>query len=51
MATSRYGKFDKRIYTDLASDNPSTLPLYSGRIDTWVVPLINSGGASGAKRF
>ena len=46
---SSYGKFDKRIYTDLCSDHPidlcryQVLNCYSGRIG-----LINSGGASGA---
>jgi len=45
---SSYGKFDKRIYTDLASDHPIDLTRYQvinnymGRIG-----LINSGGASG----
>ena len=44
---SSYGKFDKRIYTDLCSDHPidlcryQVLNCYSGRIG-----LINSGGAS-----
>lgn len=46
---SSYGKFDKRIYTDLCSDHPidlcryQVLNCYLGRIG-----LINSGGASGA---
>jgi class I fructose-bisphosphate aldolase len=45
---SSYGKFDKRIYTDLASDHPIDLCRYQvangymGRVG-----LINSGGASG----
>jgi class I fructose-bisphosphate aldolase len=45
---SSYGKFDKRIYSDLSSDHPidlcryQVLNCYSGRIG-----LINSGGASG----
>ena len=49
MGGSSYGKFDKRIYTDLASDHPIDLTRYQvancymGRIG-----LINSGGASGA---
>ncbi len=49
MGDSSYGKFDKRIYTDLASDHPIDLCRYQvvncylGRIG-----LINSGGASGA---
>jgi fructose-bisphosphate aldolase, class I len=48
MGDSSYGKFDKRIYTDLASDHPIDLcryqvaNCYMGRIG-----LINSGGASG----
>lgn len=48
MGDSSYGKFDKKIYTDLNSDNPIDLTRYqvlnnfSGKI-----PLINSGGASG----
>ncbi len=47
-----YGKFDKRIYTDLASDHPIDLTRYQvancymGRAG-----LINSGGASGANDF
>ncbi len=46
---STYGKFDKRIYTDLCTDHPidlcryQVLNCYSGRVG-----LINSGGASGA---
>jgi class I fructose-bisphosphate aldolase len=49
---SSYGKFDERIYTDLCSDHPidlaryQVLNCYAGRI-----PLINSGGASGAHDF
>ncbi len=49
---SSYGKFDKRIYTDLASDHPIDLTRYQvancymGRAG-----LINSGGASGANDF
>ncbi len=45
---SSYGKFDKRIYTELASDHPidlcryQVINCYLGRIG-----LINSGGASG----
>ena len=47
MGDSSYGKFDKRIYTDLASDHPIDLcryqiaNCYMGRAG-----LINSGGAS-----
>jgi class I fructose-bisphosphate aldolase len=49
---SSYGKFDKRIYTDLCSEHPIDLcryqvaNCYMGRAG-----LINSGGASGANDF
>jgi fructose-bisphosphate aldolase, class I len=49
MGNSSYGKFDKRIYTELNSDHPIDLCRYqvincfAGRSG-----LINSGGASGA---
>ncbi|MGC1485561.1 MAG: class I fructose-bisphosphate aldolase [Candidatus Acidiferrum sp.] len=52
MGDSSYGKFDKRIYTDLASDHPIDLCRYQvancfmGRSG-----LINSGGASGVNDF
>src|SRR6202790_3982454 len=52
IGDSSYGKFDKRIYTDLASDHPIDLcryqvaNCYMGRAG-----LINSGGASGANDF
>ncbi|MCX6153726.1 MAG: class I fructose-bisphosphate aldolase [Candidatus Kapabacteria bacterium] len=52
MGSSSYGKFDKRIYTELASDHPIDLcryqvaNCYMGRAG-----LINSGGASGANDF
>ena len=52
MGDSSYGKFDQRIYTDLASDHPIDLcryqvaNCYMGRSG-----LINSGGASGANDF
>ena len=52
MGDSSYGKFDKRIYTDLCSDHPidmcryQLLNCYMGRAG-----LINSGGASGANDF
>ena len=52
MGGSSYGKFDKRIYTELASDHPidlcryQVLNCYCGRSG-----LINSGGASGANDF
>jgi class I fructose-bisphosphate aldolase len=48
MGDSSYGKFDERIYTELASDHPIDLTRYQvancymGRAG-----LINSGGASG----
>lgn len=49
---SSYGKLDKRIYTELSSDNPIDLTRYQvangymGRAG-----LINSGGAAGANDF
>ena len=52
IGNSGYGKFDKRIYTELASDHPIDLcryqvaNCYMGRAG-----LINSGGASGANDF
>jgi class I fructose-bisphosphate aldolase len=52
MGDSNYGKFDKRIYSDLSSDHPIDLCRYQvancfmGRSG-----LINSGGASGANDF
>jgi class I fructose-bisphosphate aldolase len=52
IGDSSYGKFDKRIYTDLASDHPIDLTRYQvancfmGRSG-----LINSGGASGPNDF
>src|SRR6516225_5246409 len=52
MGNSSYGKFDKRIYSELASDHPIDLCRYQvancfmGRAG-----LINSGGASGANDF
>jgi fructose-bisphosphate aldolase, class I len=52
IGDSSYGKFDKRIYTDLSSDHPIDLCRYQvancfmGRSG-----LINSGGASGANDF
>jgi class I fructose-bisphosphate aldolase len=52
MGNSSYGKFDKRIYTELASDHPidlcryQVINCYLGRIG-----LINSGGASGDNDF
>lgn len=52
MGDSSYGKFDKRIYTELASEHPIDLTRYQvancymGR-----GALINSGGASGENDF
>lgn len=52
MGGSSYGKFDKRIYTDLCSEHPIDLcryqvaNCYMGRAG-----LINSGGASGKNDF
>jgi fructose-bisphosphate aldolase, class I len=52
MGDSSYGKFDKRIYTELTSGHPIDLCRYQvancfmGRAG-----LINSGGASGANDF
>src|SRR6202047_1155740 len=52
IGDSSYGKFDKRIYTELSSDHPidlcryQVINCYLGRIG-----LINSGGASGAHQF
>ncbi len=52
MGGSSYGKFDKRIYTELSSDHPIDLcryqvaNCYMGRAG-----LINSGGASGKNDF
>src|ERR1700685_2159217 len=52
MGNSSYGKFDKRIYTELNSDHPidicryQVINCFAGRAG-----LINSGGASGANDF
>jgi class I fructose-bisphosphate aldolase len=52
MGSSSYGKFDKRIYSDLCSDHPidlcryQVMNCYMGRCG-----LINSGGASGENDF
>ncbi|MCA0444897.1 MAG: class I fructose-bisphosphate aldolase [Bacteroidetes bacterium] len=52
MGNSSYGKFDKRIYTELSTDHPIDLTRYQvancymGRAG-----LINSGGASGSNDF
>jgi class I fructose-bisphosphate aldolase len=49
---SSYGKLDERIYTELATDHPIDLARYQV-INNYMgrVPLINSGGASGANDF
>lgn len=52
MGNSSYGKIDKRVYTELTTDNPIDLTRYQvmnnymGRAG-----LINSGGASGENDF
>ncbi len=52
LGNSSYGKLDKRMYTELATDHPidltryQLLNCYSGRCG-----LINSGGASGENDF
>jgi fructose-bisphosphate aldolase, class I len=52
MGNSGYGKFDKRIYTELASDHPIDLCRYQvGNCYLGRAGLINSGGASGANDF
>lgn len=49
MGDSSYGKFDKRIYTDLASDHPIDLTRYQvANCYMGKIGLINSGGASGS---
>jgi class I fructose-bisphosphate aldolase len=52
MGDSSYGKFDKRIYTDLCSDHPIDMCRYQ-LINCFMgrAGLINSGGASGANDF
>src|SRR5215470_5506476 len=52
IGDSNYGKFDKRIYTDLASDHPIDLCRYQvANCYMGLSGLINSGGASGANDF
>lgn len=52
MGDSSYGKFDKRIYNDLASDHPIDLARYQvANCYMGKVNLINSGGASGDNDF
>ncbi len=45
----KYGKYDKRIYNELCSDNPIDLTRYQ-LLNNYAgkIPLINSGGASGS---
>jgi class I fructose-bisphosphate aldolase len=52
MGNSSYGKFDKRIYTDLCSDHPIDLTRYQvANCYMGKIGLINSGGASGSNDF
>ncbi|MCC6845413.1 MAG: class I fructose-bisphosphate aldolase [Bacteroidetes bacterium] len=52
MGGSSYGKFDKRIYTELSSDHPIDLCRYQvANCYMGKIGLINSGGASGANDF
>src|ERR1700751_1813899 len=52
MGNYGYGKFDKRIYTELASDHPIDLCRYQvANCYMARAGLINSGGASGATDF
>lgn len=52
MGNSSYGKFDKRIYTDLTSDHPIDLTRYQvANCYMGKIGLINSGGASGDNDF
>ncbi|MCX6151085.1 MAG: class I fructose-bisphosphate aldolase [Ignavibacteriales bacterium] len=52
MGNSSYGKIDKRVYTELTTDNPIDLTRYQV-INNYMgrAGLINSGGASGANDF
>jgi len=52
MGDSSYGKFDKRIYTELASEHPIDLTRYQvANSYMGKIGLINSGGASGANDY
>ncbi|MEQ8821707.1 MAG: class I fructose-bisphosphate aldolase [Sumerlaeia bacterium] len=52
MGDSSYGKFDKRIYSELASDHPIDLCRYQvANCYMGKAGLINSGGASGDNDF
>ncbi len=52
IGDSAYGKFDKRIYTDLSSDHPIDLCRYQvANCYMGKIGLINSGGASGTNDF
>jgi len=48
QGNSQFGKYDERIYTELASEHPIDLARYQ-LLNNYAgkVPLINSGGASG----
>lgn len=52
MGNSSYGKFDKRIYSELNSDHPIDLARYQvANCYMGKIGLINSGGASGNNDF
>ncbi len=52
MGGSSYGKLDKRMYTELASDHPIDLCRYQvANCYMGKIGLINSGGASGSNDF
>jgi class I fructose-bisphosphate aldolase len=52
MGDSSYGKIDKRVYTELASDHPIDLTRYQvANCYMGKIGLINSGGASGSNDF
>ncbi|MBX3042167.1 MAG: class I fructose-bisphosphate aldolase [Candidatus Kapabacteria bacterium] len=52
MGDSSYGKFDKRIYTELCSEHPIDLCRYQvANCYMGKIGLINSGGASGSNDF
>lgn len=52
MGSSSYGKLDKRMYSDLATDHPIDLTRYQV-VNNYMgrAGLINSGGASGSNDF
>ncbi|MFA5512823.1 MAG: class I fructose-bisphosphate aldolase, partial [Candidatus Kapaibacterium sp.] len=52
MGDSGYGKFDKRIYSNLTSEHPIDLARYQvANCYMGKIGLINSGGASGSNDF